>query len=425
MMNNNEVKQDQVNNNEPAIDNNNSNTDNTNDPYEYKPNVDNEANNYNIEPIDNFDNMNLKDNLLRGIYSMGFEKPSYIQKCGIIPIVKGNDVIAQSQSGTGKTATFVISALQIVDETLDETQILIIAPIRELALQIYDVVMSIGNYIKTSVACIIGGTSIKENISTLSKKPKIIIGTPGRLYDMIYKRYLRTETIRLLVIDEADEMLSKGFEEQIKTIFKNLHKNIQVALFSATMNQDFFYITTHFMNNPVKILVKDDELTLDGISQYYVYLDRNYKFDALCDLYQSFTISQSILYCNSKKTVEYLHNRLQENNFSAIYIHGDMPQEKRREIMHRFRSGEIRMLISTDLLCRGIDVQQVSLVINYDVPYKIQNYIHRIGRSGRFGRKGVAINFANEKEYGILKDIEKYYSTTIDELPSDIKSILI
>ena len=241
---------------------------------------------------------------------------------------------------------------------------------------------------------------------------------------MIYKSRLYTKYIKLLVIDEADEMLSKGFEEQIKNIFKCLPNDIQVALFSATMSDDFFTLTNNFMRNPKKILVKNNELTLEGISQYYIYMDRDfYKFDTLCDLYSTFSISQSILYCNSKRTVEFLQSKLTENNFSNAYIHGDMTLDQRKDIMSRFRIGEIRMLISTDLLCRGIDVQQVSLVINYEVPYRIDNYIHRIGRSGRFGRKGVAINFANEREIKIIKDIEKYYSTNIIEFPSDISNI--
>ncbi len=341
--------------------------------------VSNETSNNEEQIIDNFDNMRLKENLLRGIYSVGYEKPSYIQQRGIIPITKGRDIIAQSQSGTGKTATFTIGSLQLLDVTKDETQILIIAPTRELALQIYTVVSEIGEYMNITLACIIGGTSIRDNIEKLSKNPQIIIGTPGRLYDMIYQNRLYTKYIKLLVVDEADEMLSKGFEEQIKNIFKSLPPEIQVALFSATMSEDFFMLTDNFMRNPIKILVKNDELTLEGISQYYIYMERDYyKFDALCDLYSSFSISQSILYCNSKRTVEFLQSKLTENNFSNAYIHGDMTLAQRKDIMVRFRTGEIRMLISTDLLCRGIDVQQVSLVINYEVPYRIENYIHRI-----------------------------------------------
>jgi len=380
---------------------------------------------YKLQTIDNFDNMSLDDNILRGIYSIGFEKPSYIQQRGIRPLIDGKDVIAQSQSGTGKTATFTIGALQSIDQSLKRTQVLIIAPTRELANQIETVFADIGSFTSITRTCVIGGTSIRDSLDELAKHPQVIIGTPGRLFDMICKNYIDTSKIKLLVVDEADEMLSQGFDVQVKNIFTTLPKEIQVALFSATMTDEFFTITNNFMRNPVKILVKNEELTLEGIKQYYIYMEQDYyKFDTLCDLWGSFSIAQSILYCNSKRTVDFLQNKLTENNFSNAYIHGNMPQSQRKEIMRSFRDGNIRMLIATDLLCRGIDVHHVSLVINYEVPYKIDNYIHRIGRSGRFGRKGLAINFVNEREMAQIKSIEKFYSTTIEQLPEDISTIL-
>ena len=380
---------------------------------------------YKLQTIDNFDNMSLDDNILRGIYSIGFEKPSYIQQRGIRPLIDGKDVIAQSQSGTGKTATFTIGALQSIDQSLKRTQVLIIAPTRELANQIETVFADIGSFTSITRTCVIGGTSIRDSLDELAKHPQVIIGTPGRLFDMICKHYIDTSNIKLLVVDEADEMLSQGFDVQVKNIFTTLPKEIQVALFSATMTDEFFTITNNFMRNPVKILVKNEELTLEGIKQYYIYMEQDYyKFDTLCDLWGSFSIAQSILYCNSKRTVDFLQNKLTENNFSNAYIHGNMPQSQRKEIMRSFRDGNIRMLIATDLLCRGIDVHHVSLVINYEVPYKIDNYIHRIGRSGRFGRKGLAINFVNEREMAQIKSIEKFYSTTIEQLPEDISTIL-
>jgi len=378
-----------------------------------------------FEPIENFDNAGLEDDLLRGIYSYGYEKPSFIQQKAIRPFLSGRDIIAQAQSGTGKTATFAIGVLQSINREIKETQAIIISPTRELANQTYIVLDQLGRYTGITNALIIGGTSIKENYQKLDSRPQIIIGTPGRIYNMICKSKLYTNNIKCLVLDEADEMLSKGFEEQIRNIFTKCPEDVQVGLFSATMSEDFFRITSQFMRNPIKILVKNDELTLEGIKQFYIHMVRDeYKFSALCDLYETFTISQTILYCNSKRTVEYLQERLQENNFSNAYIHGEMDQESRRDIMDRFRSGGIRMLISTDLLCRGIDVQQVSIVINYEVPFRIENYIHRIGRSGRYGRKGVAINFANDREIGIIKEIERYYSTVIDEMPSNISDFL-
>lgn len=374
-----------------------------------------------LEPIENFDDIGLDESILRGIYSYGYEEPSYIQKRAIRPFITGRDIIAQAQSGTGKTASFSIGILQSVDEKIKDTQAIILSPTRELASQIYSVLSSLGTYTSITTALIMGGTSIRDDYQSLDSRPQIIVGTPGRIYNMICKRKIFTEKIKSFVLDEADEMLSKGFEEQIRNIFTYLPESVQVGLFSATMSPDFFSITSQFMRNPIKILVKNDELTLEGIKQFYIRMMRDeYKFIALCDLYKTFSISQTIIYCNSKRTVEYLHDRLEENNFSCAFIHGEMEQDTRKDIMNNFRSGSVRMLISTDLLCRGIDVQQVSIVINYDVPYKIENYIHRIGRSGRYGRKGVAVNFANDRELRVLKDIEKYYSTSIEEMPQEI-----
>ena len=372
--------------------------------------------------VENFDDLELKDNLLRGIYAYGFEKPSVIQQKAIIPVTKGRDVIAQAQSGTGKTATFTIGMLQVIDETLPETQAVILAHTRELASQINNVITSISSFLKVTVNLCVGGTQIRENIDDLLKQPQIVIGTPGRVLDMINKKALNTRNLRILVVDEADEMLSKIFLTQIYDIFRFLPNNIQVALFSATMTPDFFELTKKFMRDPIKILVKNDELTLEGIKQYFINVEKNdFKFDTLCDLYDRFSIFQSIIYCNSRKIVEELFYRLQQENFSVQAIHGDMRQEDRNKIMNDFRSGANRVLLSTDLLSRGIDVQQVSIVINYDIPFNIESYLHRIGRSGRFGRKGTAINFVTYYDIRKLHDIEQFYSTQIEEMPVNVQ----
>jgi len=368
--------------------------------------------------VDSFDDLELKDNLLRGVYAYGFEKPSAIQQKAIIPVIKGRDVIAQAQSGTGKTATFTIGMLQRIDETVQETQAIILAHTRELATQINNVITSISSYLNVTTNLCVGGTQIRNNIDDLLKQPQIIIGTPGRVLDMINKKALNTRNLRILIVDEADEMLSKIFLTQIYDIFRFLPNNIQVALFSATMTPDFFELTKKFMRDPVKILVKNEELTLEGIKQYFINVEKNdFKFDTLCDLYDRFSIFQSIIYCNSRKIVEELFYRLQQQNFSVQAIHGDMRQEDRNKIMNDFRSGTNRVLLSTDLLSRGIDVQQVSIVINYDIPFNIESYLHRIGRSGRFGRKGTAINFVTYYDIRKLHDIEQFYSTQIEEMP--------
>ena len=373
-----------------------------------------------------FEELELKDNLLRGIYSMGFEKPSVIQQKAIKPFIEGKDLIAQAQSGTGKTATFGISLLQSIDESVKETQALIVSHTRELSNQIYNVLNNLSTYMDVSLYQVTGGTSVNRMMDELQKKPQILIGTPGRILDMMNKKAIDVSTIKFVAIDEADEMLSSGFVNQIKDLFKFLYENkIQVGLYSATMPTEFFDVTKRFMNQPLKILVKNDELTLEGIKQFYVNVERmEYKFDTLCDLYDMISVAQSIIYCNSKKLVDELTFKLRQKDFTVASIHSEMSQDERNDVVQRFRSGESRILLSTDLLSRGIDVQQVSIVINFDIPYSIDNYIHRIGRSGRFGRKGVAVNLITYSDIRKLHDIEKYYSTQIEELPENFTSYL-
>jgi translation initiation factor 4A len=380
---------------------------------------------YNNILTESFENLELNNDLLRGIYGIGFEKPSIIQQKAILPVLHGHDVIAQAQSGTGKTATFSIGLLNRIDHTKNETQGLVLAHTRELALQIFNVMSGLSEYLNITYNLSVGGTLIKDNIDDLLKNPQVVIGTPGRVLDMINKKALNTRTLRILVIDEADEMLSKIFSNQIYDIFRFLPNDIQVGLFSATMTEEFFKLTKCFMREPVKILVKNEELTLEGIRQYYINLDKSeYKFDTLCDIYAACTISQTIIYCNARRTVDQLTSKLVEANFSVECIHGDMSQDVRNKIMQEFRDGACRVLISTDLLSRGIDVQQVSLVINFDLPNNIESYIHRIGRSGRFGRKGTAINFLTSYDLKKMEEIEKFYATSVEELPGNFSEMI-
>jgi len=341
-----------------------------------------------------FDDMNLREELLRGIYAYGFEKPSAIQQRGILPLLAGHDTIAQAQSGTGKTATFSISTLQLVDLSRKQCQALILAPTRELAQQIQKVCVALGDYMKITIHACVGGTAVREDIRQLQDGVHVVVGTPGRVYDMINRGALRLDNCALFCLDEADEMLSRGFKDQIYDVFKFLPEKVQVALFSATMPMEVLDVTQRFMRDPVRILVKRDELTLEGIKQFYIAVEREeWKLDTLCDLYETLTITQAIIYCNTRRKVDWLMEKMQSRDFTVSAMHGDMDQRERDLILREFRSGSSRVLITTDLLARGIDVQQVSLVINYDLPTNRENYIHRIGRGGRFGRKGVAINF--------------------------------
>ncbi|CAE6424696.1 hypothetical protein ACGC1H_002569 [Rhizoctonia solani] len=375
--------------------------------------------------VDNFDNMELRAELLRGVYAYGFERPSAIQQRAIVPVIKGHDVIAQAQSGTGKTATFSISILQKLDLDVRGTQALILAPTRELAQQIQKVVVALGDYMSiTSMACV-GGTNVRDDMKKLEEGCQVVVGTPGRVFDMLNRGALKSGTIKIFCLDEADEMLSRGFTEQIYDIFKHLPSDTQVVLLSATMPADVLEVTKKFMRDPIRILVKRDELTLEGIKQFYIAVEKEeWKLDTLCDLYETVTITQAVIFCNTRRKVDWLTEKLTEREFTVSAMHGDMEQNVREGIMKDFRSGTSRVLITTDLLARGIDVQQVSLVINYDLPANRENYIHRIGRGGRFGRKGVAINFVTTEDVRMLRDIEQFYNTQIDEMPLNVADLI-
>lgn len=378
-----------------------------------------------VEVLPTFDSMNLNEDLLRGVYAYGFERPSAIQQRAIKQIILGKDVIAQAQSGTGKTATLAIASLQVLDTQLRDTQVLILSPTRELALQIQKVILGLGDFMNVQCHACYGGTNVGEDIKKLDYGQHIVSGTPGRVFDMIKRRNLRTRTIKSLILDEADEMLDKGFKEQIYDVYRYLPPGTQVVLLSATMPHDILEMTSKFMTDPVRILVKRDELTLEGIKQFFVAVEREeWKFETLCDLYDTLTITQSVIFCNTRRKAEWLAEKMRKNNFTVTVMHGDMVQREREEIMKNFRSSESRVLITTDLLARGIDVQEVSMVINYDLPNNRELYIHRIGRSGRFGRKGVAINFVKNEDIRILRDIEQYYSTQIDEMPMNVSDLV-
>jgi len=372
-----------------------------------------------------FDEMGIREDLLRGLYSYGFEKPSAIQRRAIVPIISGRDVIAQAQSGTGKTSMISLALCQMLDTTSREVQCLVLSPTRELAVQTEKTALSLGNFMNVQVHACIGGRSIGDDIRKLDHGCHIVSGTPGRVYDMIKRRNLRTRAIKILVLDEADEMLNKGFKEQIYDVYRYLPPETQVVLVSATLPAEILEMTSKFMTDPIRILVKRDELTLEGIKQFFVAVEReDWKFDTLCDLYDTLTVTQAVIFCNTRKKVDWLTEKMRQNNFTVSSMHGEMPQKERESVMTEFRGGATRVLITTDVWARGIDVQQVSLVINYDLPSNRENYIHRIGRSGRFGRKGVAINLIADEEVRALRDIEQFYSTQIDELPMNVADLV-
>ena len=379
------------------------------------------------DEINNWDDLDINKDLLRGIYAYGFEKPSPIQKKAIKPIMERRDLIAQAQSGTGKTGTFSIGALSLLDINDKTTQVLILSPTRELSKQTANVITSIGGMMTgLTIQTIVGGTSINEDSHTLKNNtPHVITGCPGRIYDMIRRGHIHSKTIKLVILDEADEMLSSGFKEQVYNIFQYFSNEIQVALFSATLPDYIYNITNKFMRNPVKISVKTEQLTLEGISQYYVAIeDDRQKYATLKDLYSVISMSQCIIYCNSVKRVADLYDAMVEDGFPVCRIHSGMDKVDRNAAFGEFRTGKYRVLISSNVTSRGIDVQQVSVVINFDMPKCVHNYLHRIGRSGRWGRKGIGINLITRRDVTIMKDIEAHYSCQISELPADFDTLL-
>jgi translation initiation factor 4A len=378
-----------------------------------------------IKAFDSFDDMNINENILRGIYSVGFERPSAIQQKAIVPIKDGRDILAQAQSGTGKTGAFSIGSLCRIDPTLKKTQVLVLAPTRELSQQIESVVSSVSAYMSISVYSATGGTPMKDDIRAMEKGAQFVVGTPGRVYDLMNRKVLAREHIRVLILDEADQMLEDRFKEQVTCILQmGFPPDTQVGLFSATMPDEVIEVANTILRNPVRILMPPETVTLDGIKQYYVNVDREeFKYETLCDLYQHLNINQALIYVNKRPRAEWLAEKMNAQGFPVTCIHGEMDVEERRRRMNDFRKGVNRIMISTDLLARGIDVQQVSVVINFELPPQRENYVHRIGRSGRYGRKGCSINLLSPDETKAMEDIVSHFATRIEPLPEDLSKL--
>ena len=377
--------------------------------------------------IEKWEDFNFKLDLLRGIYSYGFEKPSVIQQKAIFPIISGNDVIGQASSGSGKTGAFTIGTLQRIDVDLKKTQALIIAPTHELVKQISVVFEALGSCLNgLRVKTLIGGTSVSDDLNDLKNNvPHVIVGCTGRIFDMMNRGYINSYDIKILVLDEADEMLSSGFKENIYNIFQQLSSSVQVALFSATMPEEVLKLTEKFMRNPIKIIMKAEELSLECIQQYYIAVSNDRaKYDNVKDLFSNLIVSQCIIFVNSVNRVVDLYNAMTDEGFSVCCIHSSMNKIDRETAMTEFRKGCFRVLISSNITARGIDVQQVSTVVNFDIPRDVSTYLHRIGRSGRWGRKGLAINFITRQDIQTMKTIEKYYKISINEFPANFNFVM-
>lgn len=376
-----------------------------------------------LPEVKTWDDLDIDSTILRSIYSHGFETPSEIQRKAIPPIKQSRDLIAQAQSGTGKTGAFVIGSLSQIDLVSRTTQVVVLAPTHELVTQIYSVFHSLSDYMEGIVIRkMVGGTSVSEEIQELRDNvPHIVIGCTGRVFDMIKRRALYTNGIKICVLDEADEMLSVGFKDQIYNIFQQLPANVQIALFSATIPPAIMQLTSKFMRDPVKITMQPQELNLEGIKQYYIAMNDDYdKLDCLKELFSRLTISQTIIYANDVRRVKDLYEMMSREGYAVCCIHRDMSKQERNDTIAQFREGRFRMLISSNITARGIDVQQVNTVINFDIPRSVDTYLHRIGRSGRWGRKGIAVNFMTKMDIRQMKIIEAHYNVTIDEMPVDL-----
>lgn len=373
--------------------------------------------------------MELDDRLLRGIYAYGYEKPSPIQQKGIVPMTQGRDLLAQAQSGTGKTATFLIGGISRLDISSNMVQMVVISPTRELADQTANVARGIGHYLGLRVHTATGGPPVSEDLDVLLQSksrpahiPHVLVVTPGRFYDLLNRKAVSPSTIRVLVLDEADQMLESRFRDQIHVILSlRWPSSTQVALLSATMIEEVANVAKTLLRDPVEILLEPDDVTLEGIKQWFVEIDRDdQKLDTLCDIYDHLSIQQATIFVNTRAKAEMLASQMRRRGFDLDYIHGEMDVAERKRRMDEFRAGRCRVLISTDLLARGIDVQQVSIVINYELPVQRENYIHRIGRSGRYGKKGASINLVTDRELRAQADIERFYCTKINPLPLDL-----
>jgi superfamily II DNA/RNA helicase len=375
---------------------------------------------------DNFDSLNLNQNILKGVYLYGFTQPSKIQVKGISSINTGKDCVIQSQSGTGKTATYLLGIMNRLEED-GGCQGIIITPTRELASQVHDVAINLVKYTNFKVAKCTGGTDVNTTRTDL-KSCSLVVGTLGRINHMINEKKINVHKLKFIVLDEADEMLSDGIGDELQNIFSKAPNGIQVVLISATMSVNVFQASKKFMHEPIKILLKNNEVVVDLISQFYLDVEtEELKFDTLLDLYNLVSTSQAIIFCNTIRKVEWLEQNLKQNNFPITVIHSNMNQQQRDEVVKDFREGKTRLLLTTDLLSRGIDIPQVNMVINYDLPLNKETYVHRIGRCGRFDKKGVAITMVKMSDPTDIKTFNKmkhFYKMDIKEMPESIEKFL-
>ncbi|KAL2208381.1 ATP-dependent RNA helicase eIF4A [Sarocladium strictum] len=370
--------------------------------------------------------MNLKPELLRGVYAYGFECPTPIQQCAIMPIIDGHDVIAEAADNAGKTATWVIPVLQTVRANIDACQALILAPTRELALQTQKFITAVSDFMDIRSYACVGGGSMPQYEQDFQVAPQVVVGTPGRILTMVQRNILKSANIKMFVLDDADEILARGFEDIIHDLFRLLPQPIQVTVTTSTMPQEVHEVTSRLTSQPRHIAIKKSNFRLGGMKQFYIKAEKDEdKLDIFLDLYANITNVKTITFCNKRKRMEWLAEELDSRNRSFFAMHGDMDAWKRANIMKEFRSDSAGLLIATELLARGIDVQQIPLIINYDLHDEHENYRNRVGDGGRVGHKGVVINLVTSDDTELIGKIEDFYNTEMEETTlEDLKLFL-
>jgi ATP-dependent RNA helicase DeaD len=366
--------------------------------------------------IECFEDLPLSSEVMKGIEELGFTSLFPIQAQAIIPLLEGKDVIGQAQTGTGKTAAFGVPMVELIDPKNKNIQGLILEPTRELAVQIADQMSKFGKYAKLIVLPVYGGESIEKQIWTLEKGVHIVVGTPGRIIDLLKRGTLNLASVKIVVLDEADRMLDMGFIDDMKYILSKVPINRQTSLFSATIDQSVMNVCDRYMKSPEKILVSKDEIALTQINQYYMVINSGRKFDSLCGILNENHIGRAIIFCRTRMGTNLLANRLRAKGFDAEPLHGGFTQTQRDFVVNSFRKGKLKLLVATDLAARGLDIQGITHIINYDIPLEALVYFHRIGRTARMGNDGTAITLVGYGEMDKLNQIRALTKTTIEEI---------
>lgn len=370
-----------------------------------------------------FSDLNLSSELLRAIDDMGFENPSEVQEASIPIILEGRDVLAQAQTGTGKTASFGIPMIEGMEEDADDLQALVLVPTRELARQVSEELQKLAKYKKfINIVPIYGGADMGKQLRDLKKGASIVVGTPGRVMDHMKRKTIRLDGLKFLTFDEADEMFDMGFRDDMKTIIERTNPDRQTLFFSATFDNDIREFSRLYQRDPAKVIIEKKELTAEKIEQFYLELNRNMKTEILNRLILIHKPKKSIIFCNTKRMVESLESEIAQRGYKVDSLHGDMRQSSRDNVMKKFRNGTIAVLIATDVAARGLDVSDIDLVFNYDLPQQAEYYVHRIGRTARAGKKGASFTFVTSRDYPKFREIEKYANIKMEKMKLPTKA---